>query len=144
MLPTQFSISPVDVAARRALPLQAGLTVKVKQKIVEGDKTRLQTFEGLIISCRHGGEPGATFTVRRVSSGVGVEKTFPLYSPIIESVKIIGPAKVRRAKLYYMRDKSRREIRRKLKQSLTVEKMVEQAANVAAAIVSTPQEEAVV
>jgi len=117
MLGTKIIISPVDITARRVLALRAGMTVRVWQKITEGDKTRLQNFEGLIIACRHGGEAGATFIVRRVASGVGTEKTFPLLSPVIDRIEILKTAKVRRAKLYYVRTKSRRDIRRKVKQT---------------------------
>lgn len=117
MFPTNFAISPVDLEARRAWALVPGATVRVWQKIIEGGKTRLQPFDGLVIARRHGREPGATFTVRRVLSGVGAEKTFPLYSPLIDKVEILKQAKVRRAKLYYVRTKSRRDIRRKMKQS---------------------------
>lgn len=117
MLGTNIVISPIDVAARRTLGLRSGMTVRVWQKIIEGGKTRLQTFDGLVIACRHGGEPGATFTVRRVSSGVGLEKTFPLLSPLIDKIEILKRAKIRRAKLYYVRRKTRRDIRRKVKQT---------------------------
>jgi len=117
MLGIKPVISPVDLEARRALALAPGATVRVWQKIIEGGKTRLQPFDGLVIACRHGREPGATLTVRRVASGVGTEKTFPLYSPLIDKVEILKQAKVRRAKLYYVRTKSRRDIRRKVKQS---------------------------
>lgn len=115
------NFSPVDILARRALDFRAGHTVRVWQKIVEGDKTRLQSFEGLVIARRHGGEAGATFTVRRIASGVGTEKTFPLYSPNIDRIELIRQAKVRRSKLFYIRDKSAREIRRKTKQSKIVD-----------------------
>src|SRR3990167_6194808 len=111
------TFSPIDISARRALDFRPGHTVRVWQKIKEGDKVRLQSFEGLVIARRHGREPGATLTVRRVASGVGTEKTFPLYSPLIDKVEILKQAKVRRAKLYYVRTKSRRDIRRKVKQS---------------------------
>lgn len=117
MLGIHTGVSPIDLTARRALSLRAGMTVRVWQKIVEGDKTRLQNYEGLIIACCHGGEAGATFTVRRVASGVGMEKTFPLFSPVIDKIEIVKKAKVRRAKLYYVRTKSRRDIRRKVKQT---------------------------
>ncbi|MBI2097771.1 MAG: 50S ribosomal protein L19 [Candidatus Vogelbacteria bacterium] len=116
MSPTNFIISPVDLEARRAWALVPGATIRVWQKIIEGGKTRLQPFDGLVIACQHGREPGATFTVRRVASGVGTEKIFPLYSPLIDKVEILKSAKVRRAKLYYVRIKSRRDIRRKVKQ----------------------------
>jgi len=112
----QAYISPVDVEGRMKTDIRSGDTVRVWQKIKEGDKTRLQAFEGLVIARKHGREAGATFTVRRVASGVGVEKIFPLYSPMIDNVEIVRRSKVRRAKLYYIRDKASREIRKKMKQ----------------------------
>ena len=78
--------------------------VKVYIRISEGEKTRTQLFEGTVIA-RHGGGISETFTVRRVSYGVGVEKTFPLHSPNVEKIEIFRRAKVRRAKLYYLRDR---------------------------------------
>ena len=78
--------------------------VKVYVKIVEGEKERTQMFEGTVIA-RHGGGISETFTVRRVSYGVGVEKTFPLHSPNVEKVVVFREAKVRRATLYYLRDR---------------------------------------
>lgn len=108
-------ISPVDMAARQKLDLKAGDTVRVWQKIQEKGKTRLQVFEGLVLARKHGCEAGATFTVRRVASGVGVEKIFPLYSPLIDKIEIVRRAKVRRAKLYYIREKVAREIRRQMR-----------------------------
>lgn len=95
--------------------IQPGWTIKVLQKIKEGGKERVAPFEGIIIAKKHGKEVNGTFTVRRVVSGIGVEKIFPLYSPTIEKIEIIKKAKVRRAKLYYLRGKSRKETRRKLK-----------------------------
>jgi large subunit ribosomal protein L19 len=107
--------SPVKIAERKSLDIKSGDTVRVWQKIKEKDKTRLQAFEGLIISVKHGKEAGATFTVRRVASGVGVEKIFPLYSPMIDSIETIKRSKVRRAKLYHIRDKAAKEIRRQMR-----------------------------
>ena len=78
--------------------------VKVYIRITEGEKTRTQLFEGTVIA-RHGGGISETFTVRRVSYGVGVEKTFPIHSPNVEKVVVFREAKVRRAKLYYLRDR---------------------------------------
>ena len=78
--------------------------VKVYVKIVEGEKERIQMFEGTVIA-KHGGGISATFTVRRISYGVGVEKTFPLHSPNVADVTVIRHGKVRRAKLYYLRDR---------------------------------------
>ncbi len=95
--------------------MRPGWTVKVFQKIKEGDKTRIQAFEGIIISRKHNKESGATVTVRKVSGGIGVEKTFPVYLPTIDKVQVVKKAKVRRAKLYYLKNKSAREIRRKTK-----------------------------
>jgi large subunit ribosomal protein L19 len=111
-------ISPVDMAARKNLDIRAGDTVRVHQKIEEAKgKFRIQIFEGLILARKHGREAGATFTVRRVSSGVGVEKIFPLYTPMIEKVEIVKRARVRRAKLYFIREKVAREARRQLRRS---------------------------
>lgn len=115
-----IAISPVDTDARKNLDLHAGDTVRVWQKIAEGDKTRLQAFEGLVIARKHGGEAGATFTVRRHASGYGVEKIFPLYSPNIDKIEILRRAKVRRAKLYYVREKAAREIKRQMRRARTV------------------------
>jgi large subunit ribosomal protein L19 len=92
----------------------------VWQKIQEKGKTRLQKFEGLVLARRHGAEPGATFTVRATLSGVGVEKIFPLYSPLIDKIEIIKRSKVRRAKLFYIRDKAAREIKRQMRRSKLV------------------------
>ena len=98
-------ISPVNIEERQALDLRAGDTVKVWQKIMEKGKTRLQAFEGLVLARKHGREAGATFTVRRVASGVGVEKIFPLYSPVIDKIEVVKKFQVRRAKLNYVRNK---------------------------------------
>jgi large subunit ribosomal protein L19 len=107
--------SPVQMEDRKALGLKAGDTVKVHQKIVDKGKTRIQIFEGLVLARKHGDEAGATFTVRKVSSGIGVEKIYPLYSPLIEQIEIVKRAKVRRAKLYYIREKVAREIKRQMR-----------------------------
>lgn len=108
-------ISPVNTEDRKSLGIRTGDTVRVWQKIQEGDKTRLQAFEGVVLARKHGSEPGATFTVRKVSMGVGVEKIFPLYSPMIDKIEIIRRAKVRKAKLYHIRDKAAKEIRRQMR-----------------------------
>lgn len=107
--------SPVDISARKALDIRSGDTLRVWQKIQEKGKTRLQAFEGLVIAVKHGREAGGTFTVRRVASGVGVEKIFPLYSPMIDSVETLKRSAVRRAKLYHIRDKAAKEIRRQMR-----------------------------
>ena len=80
-----------------------GDTVKVHVKIKEGDKERIQVFEGICIAQKHGGAR-ATFTVRKISFGHGVERIFPLHSPTIQKVEVLRSARVRRAKLYYLRD----------------------------------------
>lgn len=95
--------------------MKPGWTVKVFQKIKEGEKTRVQAFEGMIMSRKHNRESGATVTVRKVSGGIGVEKTYPIYLPTIDKVEVIKKAKVRKSKLYYLKDKSAREIRKKTK-----------------------------
>lgn len=109
--------SPVDMEARKAMDIRPGDTVRVNQKIEEKGKFRLQAFEGLVLARKHGKEAGGTFTVRRVASGVGVEKIFPLYSPMIDSIEVVKRARVRRAKLYFIRDKVAREARRQLRRS---------------------------
>ena len=80
-----------------------GDTVKVHMRVVEGEKERIQVVEGVVISRKHGGIR-ETFTVRKVSSGIGVERTFPLHSPRVEEVEVVRSGKVRRAKLYYLRE----------------------------------------
>ena len=109
------NITPVNVEKRQEIGIRAGDTVRVSQKIQEKGKTRIQVFEGLVLARKHGNEPGATFTVRKVSSGVGVEKIFPLYSPMIDKIEIVRRSKVRRAKLYFIRDKVAREIRKQMR-----------------------------
>ena len=100
--------------------IKAGDTVRVWQKIEEKGKTRLQAFEGLVLARKHGNEVGGTFTVRKVTSGVGVEKIFPIHSPMIDRVETVKRARVRRAKLYFIREKVAREARRQLRRSRVV------------------------
>jgi large subunit ribosomal protein L19 len=109
--------SPVDMDIRKNLDLRVGDTVKVHQKIEEKGKYRIQIFEGLVLARKHGSEVGATFTVRRVASGVGVEKVYPLYSPMIDKIEVTKRSRVRRAKLYYIREKVAREARRQLRRT---------------------------
>lgn len=118
-------ISPVNIEERQAIDFRAGDTVKVWQKIVEKGKTRLQAFEGLVLARKHGKEAGATFTVRRVASGVGVEKIFPLYSPTIDKIEVLKRSKVRRAKLYHIRDKAAKEISRQMRNLRLKKEVVE-------------------
>lgn len=110
-----IKMSPIDMEKRAKLDLRSGYTVRVWQKIQEKGKTRLQAFEGLVIARKHGKETGATFTVRRMVGGIGVEKIFPLYSPNIDKIEVTKKAQVRRSKLYYVREKAAKEIRRQMK-----------------------------
>lgn len=96
-----------------AKDLRTGDIVAVHQKIKEGEKERVQVFEGVVIA-RHGkNQAGATFTVRKIVAGVGVEKIFPLHSPTIEKIELIKRTKVRRAKLYYLRERTGKKARLK-------------------------------
>ena len=107
--------SVVEVKPNPNIPVLApGDTVKVSSKVVEGDRERIQVFQGVVIKVGRGGT-GANFTVRRVSYGVGVERTFPLYSPLVEKVEVVRHGKVRRAKLYYLRGLSAKASRIKEK-----------------------------
>lgn len=103
--------SLIEVKPNPNIPaLTPGDTVKVSSKVVEGDKERTQVFQGVIIGVRNSGA-GSSFTVRRVAYGVGVERTFPLYSPLVEKVEVVRHGKVRRAKLYYLRGLSAKKAR---------------------------------
>ena len=95
-------------------PFRAGDTIRVHIKVAEGGRDRLQAFEGVVIGRRGGGLREA-FTVRRISHGVGVERTFPLHSPRLEKIEILRSGQVRRAKLYYLREKIGKETRIKEK-----------------------------
>jgi large subunit ribosomal protein L19 len=111
---------PAAVESRKDLDIRTGDTVRVWQKIEEKGKFRLQAFEGLVLARKHGTEAGGTFTVRRVSSGVGVEKIFPLFSPMIDRIEIVKRARIGRAKLYHIREKVSREARRLLRRTRMV------------------------
>ena len=121
-------ITPVNIDGRAKLGIRSGDTVRVVQNIIELKKgrgtdkkektvktARNQAFEGLVLAVKHGREAGATFTVRATLSGVGVEKTFPLYSPVIDSITIVKRSGVRRAKLYFIREKAAKAVRRQLR-----------------------------
>ena len=119
--------------ARKGLAFKAGDTVNVWSKILEektekkgekkkkGDdkkaeaKFRLQAFEGIVLGRKHGAEIGATFTVRKIASGVGVERIFPLYSPMIDKIEITKKSRARRSKLYYIRHKAVKDVRSKMR-----------------------------
>lgn len=120
---TTINFTPVDIASRKALDFSSGDVVRVWNKIKENDgKIRLQAFEGMVLARKHGEEIGATFTVRRVASGVGVERVFPLFGVMIDKIEIVRRARTRRSKLYYVRDKAIRDVRRKLKKDTRVVK----------------------
>ncbi len=121
-----IKLTPVDVEARKKLDFRAGDSVRVWSKIAEekagtkkGEKStikyRSQAFEGIVLARKHGTEAGATFTVRKVASGVGVERIFPLFSPLVDKIEITKRAKARRSKLYYIRTKAVKDVRRKLR-----------------------------
>ncbi len=120
------TFSPVDVEARKKLDFVSGDTVRVWSKIEDKGKYRLQAFEGLVLARKHGTGVSATFTVRKIASGVGVERVFPLYSPLVDKIEVTKKAKTRRAKLYYVREKAAKEIRRKMKRILTGKVAVEE------------------
>ncbi len=110
-----MQLSPVNMEERKKWDIRSGDTIKVWQKIKEKDKTRLQMFDGLVLAVKHGKTSGGTFTVRKVASGVGVEKIFPIYSPLIDKIEITKRAKVRQAKLYHIRRKAAKEIQREMR-----------------------------
>jgi len=95
------------------VPLKPGLTVRIHQRITEGEKDRIQVFEGMVLKLRGATQESKTATVRKITSGVAVEKIFPLVMPSIEKVELVKQAKVRRSKLYYLRDH-----KKKLKETL--------------------------
>lgn len=115
VMKTAIKLSPVDIESRKKLDVKTGDTVRVYSKIQEKGKTRLQAFEGLVLARKHGTEAGATITIRKVSDGIGVERIFPLYSPNIDKIELVKRSKTRRSKLYFLRDKTNKEIRKKLK-----------------------------
>lgn len=108
--------------AKAELPeIKPGMTVKVHQKITEkgpkGEKERIQVFEGIVLAKKHGLEKGATITVRKISDGIGVEKIFPIHSPNIVKIQPVKQAKVRQAKLYYLRSHKKRLRENKIEES---------------------------
>ncbi len=129
-----MNITPVELKANPHIPtLAPGYNVKVHFKIVEGDKSRIQVFQGVVIKVRGGGI-NSSFTVRRVTAGVGVERTFPTYSPLIDKVEIVRHGKVRRARLFYLRGLSGKAARIK-------EKRVELEKEFGEAVASEVEEE---
>ena len=100
--------------------IRPGDTIAVYQKIKEGDQERTQVFEGLVLARKHGKEAGATITVRKVVSGIGVEKIFPIHSPTIKKIEVLKRGKARRAKLYYLRTAKGKKARLKKKEFVEV------------------------
>jgi large subunit ribosomal protein L19 len=127
-----IKFTPVDMEERKKLNFKAGDTISVSTKIPEEKgKFRLQTFEGIVLARKHGQEAGATFTVRKVASGVGVERIFPLYSPMINKIEITKRSRARRSKLYYIRTKAVKDVRKKMRSVTNQEEITEVAEKVA-------------
>lgn len=144
-------ISPVDMKKRADLGLKSGDVVRVWQTIVElktgkaankkevtTKNLRKQAFEGTVLAVKHGTEPGAMFTVRKIASGVGVEKIFPLYSPMIADVEVLRRTRTRRAKLYFIRRKAAYDVKRAMRRSITVD---QRAVKADAPVEEAPQTE---
>jgi len=106
--------SEKDSTYQKLPDFQPGDTVNFAVRVIEGEKERIQNFKGIVLS-RRGSGINQTFVVRKISNGVGVERIFPLYSPIIQNIEIVAKANVRRAKLYYLRGMSEKKIRQKLR-----------------------------
>jgi large subunit ribosomal protein L19 len=125
------------LAAIRAIPeFQPGDTVIVNVKVKEGDRARVQAYEGVCIA-RNGGGLNESFTVRKISYGEGVERVFPIYSPMIDSIKVVRRGKVRRAKLYYLRDRRGKSARIAEKMETPAEKAARIEAKTAAKAAKT-------
>ena len=137
-----IKLSPVDMEARKNLDFKSGDTVFVWSKILEektekkrnkkndskkseANRFRLQAFEGIVLARKHGTEIGATFTVRKIASGVGVERIFPLYSPMIDKIEITKKSRARRSKLYYIRTKAVKDVRSKIRSVANQEEALE-------------------
>ncbi len=112
LMPTMAQLEQDLYANKNDVDLRPGDTVRVHARITEGDKSRIQIFEGTVIAIKRGG-PRTTITVRKVSNGVGVERIFPLHSPWIEKLEVTQRHKVRRAKLYFLRDRMGKKARLK-------------------------------
>ena len=135
---TTIQMSPVAMAERKNLALKPGATVRVHTKIEEKGKTRIQVYEGLVLSVKGGTGNGAMFTVRKTASGVGMEKIFPLYSPAIDKIEIVRQSEVRRAKLFFIREKVTREVRRKMRHTKTGVTVPAQEEEVVSEVSETP------
>lgn len=119
-----IKFSPVDIEARKKLDFRAGDTIRVWSKIKdEKGKFRSQAFEGMVLARKHGTEAGGTYTVRRIASGVGVERIFPLYSPMVDKIEIVKRANARRSKLYYVRTKAVKDVRKRMRSTVVNEEV---------------------
>ena len=155
MKTSNIKFTPIDMETRQKLDFRAGDTINVWSKISEeksektekkgnkkkGDakkseapKFRLQAFEGIVLARKHGQEMGATFTVRRIASGVGVERIFPLYSPMIDKIEITKKSRARRSKLYYIRTKAVKDVRSKMRSITNQEEETEKIEEPAKAV----------
>ena len=121
--------------------IKPGSTVKVHQRIKEGNKERVQIFEGLVIAINSGSGPDKTFTVRKIVDGVGVEKIFPLYSKNITKIKVTKSSDIRRSKLYYMRKRSGKSARLKEKHLTESEVKMEEIEGIGEEVVAEEKEE---
>ena len=110
--------SPINIEERKALDVRPGDIVRVHQKVQEKGKTRIQIFEVMVLARKHGTDAGATITVRRVSGGYGVERIYPLYSPVIDKIEVVRRAQVRQAKLYYVRKKAQKELSKRMRSEM--------------------------
>jgi large subunit ribosomal protein L19 len=123
----KIKLTSVNVEERKKLDFSAGDSVRVWSKVLdEKGKTRLQAFEGIVLARKHGTEIGATFTVRRIASGVGVERIFPLFSPTVDKIEITKKSRARKSKLYYVRVKAVKDVRRKLRSITSMADEVEE------------------
>lgn len=126
---SKIKFSPVDIEARAKLDFRAGDTIRVWSKIKdEKGKFRSQAFEGMVLARKHGTEAGGTYTVRRIASGVGVERIFPLYSPMVDKIEIVKRANAKRSKLYYVRTKAVKDVRKRMRSSVVNEEVAEKVA----------------
>lgn len=136
---SKIKFSPVNIEERKKLDFRAGDTVSVSSKILDEkgpgkdgtSKYRLQDFEGIVLARKHGREAGATFTVRKIASGIGVERIFPLYSPMISKIEITKRSRARRSKLYYIRAKAIKDVRKKMRSVINQEENKEAVETVA-------------
>jgi large subunit ribosomal protein L19 len=120
-----IKLTTVDVEARKGMKFKSGDILKVDTKVKESDgKFRIQSFEGLCLARKHGTEAGATFTVRKMSGDIAVERIFPLYSPAIDKIKVVRSNTTRKSKIYFVRTKAAKETRKKLKSEISKKEKV--------------------